>query len=175
MQIDTLDKVAEMFSEFAKTKTGNFEHVDLLKTINSSVSLFRNNFNINFEVLAEDNNADFSVLAYEKDILRVFNNLIKNSIQSIEGRPSGKIEIVFISDVNHIIVEVIDDGKGMTDAAKSKIFQPYFTTKTGGTGLGLAIVKNIMSEIGGEITFESSIEKGTKFILRFNRIKPKTE
>lgn len=171
MQIDTLDKVAEMFSDFAKTKNENFEKVDLLKTVNSSMSLFKNNNSIKFEINTEEKISEYSILAYEKDILRVFNNLIKNSIQSLEGKPSGKIEISFKSDEKHIFIEVADNGKGMTDDAKANIFQPYFTTKTGGTGLGLAIVKNIMNEIGGEITFESTIEHGTSFILKFNRYK----
>jgi len=117
---------------------------------------------------------DYLILAFEKDILRVFNNLIKNSIQSLEGKPSGKVEIVFKSDENHIFVQVIDDGKGMADAAKANIFQPYFTTKTGGTGLGLAIVKNIITEIGGDISFESSIDQGTQFKLKFNRFNRKS-
>lgn len=167
MQIDTLDKVAEMFSDFAKTKTGNFSKVNLLETVKSCVSLFRNNSNVAIEIIAEENKANYFILAFEKDILRVFNNLLKNSIQSIEGKATGKIEIVFINSVNHIIVEVIDDGKGIADDAKANIFQPYFTTKTGGTGLGLAIVKNIMAEIGGEISFESSARMGTRFILKF--------
>jgi nitrogen fixation/metabolism regulation signal transduction histidine kinase len=174
MQIDTLDKVAEMFSDFAKIKKGDFEEVNLLKTVNSSVLLFRNNTQVAINVKAETENDKYIILAYEKDILRVFNNLIKNSIQSLEGKKFGKVEIDIKSDKDHIFVEVKDDGKGISDAAKANIFQPYFTTKTGGTGLGLAIVKNIMTEIGGEINFESATEQGAKFVLKFNRFKPKT-
>jgi len=171
MQIDTLDKVAEMFSEFAKTKTGNFSKVNLLETVKSCVSLFRNNSNVLIEINAEENISNYFILAFEKDILRVFNNLLKNSIQSIERKSIGKIEIVFIQGPNQIIVEVIDNGKGIAEDVKANIFQPYFTTKTGGTGLGLAIVKNIMAEIGGEISFESSAVNGTRFILKFKPFK----
>ncbi|HEY9113667.1 MAG TPA: ATP-binding protein, partial [Bacteroidales bacterium] len=171
MQIDTLDKVAEMFSDFANKKSGNFEKVNLLETVNSCVSLFRNNTRVEISVNATDKNESYFILAFEKDMLRVFNNLIKNSIQSTEGNPSGRVEIVFEGDENYITIQVIDNGKGIADSEKASIFQPYFTTKTGGTGLGLAIVKNIVSEISGEISFESSQEKGTRFILKFKRFK----
>jgi nitrogen fixation/metabolism regulation signal transduction histidine kinase len=168
-QIETLDKVAEMFSDFAKTNRKNFEKVNLLEIVKSSASLFHNNSFFKIEITYEKNKSDYFILAFEKDILRVFNNLIKNAIQSLEGKPSGKVEVVLTSDENQIVVQVIDNGKGIKDKEKSNIFQPYFTTKTGGTGLGLAIVKNIMAEIGGEISFESSPETGTCFILKFNR------
>ncbi len=62
---------------------------------------------------------------------------------------------------------ISDNGKGISEEMKSKIFQPYFTTKTSGTGLGLANVKNIMDEIAGEVTFESGKGKGTTFFLNF--------
>jgi two-component system, NtrC family, nitrogen regulation sensor histidine kinase NtrY len=167
LQIDTLDKVAEMFSDFAKVKTGNFSKVDLLETVESCVSLFRNNSIISIEIIAKENNDGYFILAFEKDILRAFNNLLKNSIQSLEGTEKGKIEIVFNNSSEYVIVEVIDNGKGIADDEKANIFKPYFTTKTGGTGLGLAIVKNIITEVGGEISFESFAGRGTRFILKF--------
>ena len=80
---------------------------------------------------------------------------------------SGVIEIFLKKNKDDYTLTFSDNGKGIPDQAKANIFQPYFTTKSKGTGLGLAIVKNIMNEIGGEITFESSSGIGTSFKLKF--------
>jgi len=69
----------------------------------------------------------------------------------------------------NIKFEVIDDGCGMDEEIKKKIFQPFFTTKIGGTGLGLAIVKRKLEEIGGNISVFSELNKGTKVIIEVPR------
>ena len=99
-------------------------------------------------------------------MLRLFNNLIKNAVQSLEGAEDGKIDITLHRSGQFIEIMIADNGKGIDKDIKSRVFQPYFTTKSGGTGLGLAIVKNIMNETGGDITFESG-PTGTAFYLKF--------
>jgi len=165
-QIETLNKVAEMFSDFTKTKTRKFEKVNLSDIIKKAIQLFKNHSNTVFVFDAEQG-ITFVTKAYEKDLLQVFNNLIKNSIQSLEGSTDGTIEIKLSTANNVHIVEFSDNGKGISDDIKINIFKPYFTTKSTGTGLGLAIVKNIMNEIGGEITLKSTTGKGTRFVLKF--------
>ena len=153
-----------MFSDFAKSNLRRMEEVDLLHVINSSVMLFKNNDKVAISVHAKEDH--YKVKAIEKDLLRVFNNLIKNAVQSLEGKEDGKIEITVSRSGHFINVSLTDNGKGIDEDYKSRIFRPYFTTKSGGTGLGLAIVKNIMNEIGGSITFESQ-GSGTTFFLKF--------
>jgi len=165
-QIDTLNKVAEMFADFSKTKARKFDKVDLLKTINESILLYKNHSNIIFEINSE-NNIQYYTKANEKDLVRMFNNLIKNAIHSTESRDSGLIRIGVSAGDDFHEIKFSDNGKGIPDQAKANIFKPYFTTKSKGTGLGLAIVKNIMTEIGGEITFESKVGIGTTFKLKF--------
>ena len=163
-QIDTLDKVAEMFSDFAISNVRKFDKVDIVKVINSAAALFKNYKNININI--DHIEKAYYIKAAEKDMVRVFNNLIKNAVQSLENTQAGMIDISVIKAVSNIEVRITDNGKGIDDEFKSKVFQPYFTTKSGGTGLGLAIVKNIMNEIGGSISFEST-ENGTTFFLKF--------
>ncbi len=166
-QIDALDKVAEMFSDFAKAGNSKLEKVDVEKVIRSSVSLYKSHDWISFHIEVDYDNQPFLVYAIEKDLLRVFNNLLKNAIQAMEEAKKGSIEITLKRTGNYIVATVSDTGKGIAPHEKASIFQPYFTTKSGGTGLGLAIVKNIIAEIGGEIGFESSEGAGTTFILKF--------
>lgn len=166
-QIDTLDKVAEMFSDFAKSNIKRMVKVELLQLVRSSVLLFKNNENIQFAIEAKE--SQYDTKAIEKDLLRLFNNLIKNAVQSLEDRKDGKIDIALSRSGQFIEITIVDNGKGIDKEVKSRVFQPYFTTKSGGTGLGLAIVKNIMNEIGGSITFESGAA-GTTFFLKFKNL-----
>ena len=165
-QIDTLNKVAEMFSDFATSNVRNFEKVDLKKVIKESIQLFKNNPNVAITFKIDTTNKQWIILGYEKDLLRLFNNLIKNAIQALDNKQEGEINISLHEKNDDYLVQITDNGKGIPSDAKASIFKPYFTTKSGGTGLGLAIVKNIMNEIGGEISFESQSGKGTSFYLK---------
>jgi len=166
-QIDTLDNVAEMFSDFAKSKSFDFIKIDLKKIIVSSVNLFDKNSNVSVSINFEDSKSECMILGFEKDILRVINNILKNAVQSVDKNINCKIDINVKHDTKFIVVAISDNGRGISEEMKSKIFQPYFTTKTSGTGLGLAIVKNIMNEIGGMVSFKSGKNKGTTFYLNF--------
>ncbi|MCF6341608.1 MAG: HAMP domain-containing histidine kinase [Bacteroidales bacterium] len=169
-QIDSLNNVAEMFADFSKSTTQNLEEVDLLAIIHSSVELFKNNRAVKIVVSSQNKPLKTRASSEGKDILRVFNNLIKNSIQSIPPTLAGKIDISVQTQQSWHIIRIADNGKGIDAATKNLIFQPYFTTKSGGTGLGLAIVKSIMNGVGGEIEFESEQGKGSIFTLKFKAV-----
>jgi len=100
----------------------------------------------------------------------VFNNLIKNAIQSYEENESKEVQINVILHDNHLQIEIKDLGKGIPEEVKDKIFQPYFTTKNSGTGLGLAMVHQMVESMKGEISFKNNQPKGTIFKLTFNNI-----
>ena len=166
-QIDVLDNVAEMFSDFAKSKSLKLVEVNLKNIITSSVDLFNKNKNVSITINYENKIAKIITLGFEKDILRVINNILKNAIQSVETNKKGIIIIDVKQDSKYNTISITDNGKGISEEMNSKIFHPYFTTKTSGTGLGLAIVKNIMNEVGGMVSFEKVESGGTKFILQF--------
>ena len=64
-----------------------------------------------------------------------------------------------------VSIEVADDGPGITEEQRTRLFVPYFTTKKGGTGLGLAIVQGIVSDHGGRVEVRSAPGAGTTFTL----------
>jgi signal transduction histidine kinase len=95
-------------------------------------------------------------------------NLIKNGIQSIpDDAENPKIIVNVTSEGSMVIIRVQDNGVGISDENKSKVFEPKFTTKTSGMGLGLAMVKNIVETYNGTITFISEKGKGTTFTVTF--------
>jgi len=171
-QIESLNNVAEMFADFSKSTTQHLSEIDLIPIIQSSVALFKNNRAVEINFAHQHEAAKTLAPADGKDILRIFNNLLKNSIQSISDASRGEIKISIVTQQQWHIVRISDNGKGIDDETKQMIFQPYFTTKSTGTGLGLAIVKSIMNGIGGEIEFESEAGKGSVFTLRFKVVSP---
>jgi nitrogen fixation/metabolism regulation signal transduction histidine kinase len=164
-QVDTLAQIANEFSNFAVMPKPKLTKVNLSDVIQNAVTLFRTTTasEINFNLLTDNDIID----ADKEQLLRVFNNLIKNALQAINDEKNGSIEINLKEEKNGLLVQVIDNGIGMNDEQKKMIFVPNFTTKTGGMGLGLAMVKSILENINSTISFTSIENEGTVFELRF--------
>ena len=88
-------------------------------------------------------------------------NLVKNAIEVMHN--GGVIAIKLENCDSEVMVSVIDEGKGLSDAEMNQLFTPFFTTKPTGTGLGLALVKKVVEEHNGSINVESTIGSGTTF------------
>ena len=162
-QIDTLSEIASAFSDFATMPAATHEKVNLAEIVHSAAALHGNLENISINLNVPNDEIHCNVLADKRQMLRVFNNLIKNSVQAIEDAPDGRIDIEISRAGDHWQVQVYDNGAGISSEQQEKIFSPYFTTKSSGMGLGLAIVKNIISGIGGTISFQSEEKSGTTF------------
>lgn len=163
-QIDSLSMIATEFSDFAKMPAGRKSKTSLVDSINSSLKLFSNYENITIDFIF-DTHDDYFVNGDKEQLSRVFNNLLKNSIQAIGAGKNGRI-VIELSRKEHVHkITISDNGSGIPDNIVSKIFYPNFTTKTGGMGLGLAIVKSIITSAGGEISYESKLQQGTTFTI----------
>ena len=102
------------------------------------------------------------------ELQRVFINLVKNGIEAIPNRKRGTISIKSQHTNYKAIIEVSDNGQGISEVNQHSIFVPNFSTKSSGTGLGLAISKKVIEEHDGEISFTSTPGKGTTFSLTFD-------
>ncbi len=162
-QIDALSTIAGEFSDFAKMPNSNMEIIDLNQCVNESVLLFTDSSNLSINIKSE--NTHNWVRADKQQLTRILNNLFRNSIQALNAEIPGVITISIYEDNKFKILEFTDNGIGIKKEVQSKIFTPFFTTKTAGTGLGLAMVKNITESFGGSICFNSSEGTGTTFIL----------
>ncbi len=163
-QIDNLSKISSEFSNFAQMPSANNEKVDIIQKMKDVISLFETDKNI--EITFDTNGMEKVFVFMDKiQLSRVFINLINNAIQSIPRNRHGLIHLdVSLSD-NNVIVTISDNGQGISQEQRSKIFQPNFTTKTSGMGLGLAIVKNILENANGSIKYESVLNFGSSFIF----------
>ncbi len=90
------------------------------------------------------------VLGDEEGLRKVFTNILENAREAMSG--SGSIQVSVRQDAEgHVDVLVADEGHGLKEEARERLFEPYFSTKSTGTGLGLAITKSILEELGGSI------------------------
>lgn len=162
-QIDNLSSIATAFSSFAQMPRPNNEYINLNQILSDVVSLFEkeSNHQIAFQSYCED----ALVLADRNQLISVFNNLIKNAIQSLDETEDGQIEVIVLEEYGEVKVVIIDNGKGIPEDELEKVFVPNFTTKSSGTGLGLAISKQIIDMSRGKIWFESEVGIGTKFYV----------
>jgi len=163
-QINTLSAIATEFSDFAKMPITKKENINLEEVIQNAISLFKNYENIDIS-FNKPGFEEFVVYADREQILRAFNNLLKNSIQAIGGSPNGSIKIGIKRRNQNCVIKISDNGGGIPPELKEKIFSPNFTTKSGGMGLGLAIVKSVIVNSGGEISYHSMKDEGTIFTI----------
>ena len=143
---------------------GNFEKIDIVPLIKSTVELFGQHEEISFEV--QYPNEAYEVLGDKNQIIRVFTNIIKNSVQAIPENTEGKIKIDFSKTEKDCLISIFDNGTGIPEDKRDKIFEPNFTTKSSGTGLGLAICKNTIERMEGKIWFVSKEGEYTIFYLQ---------
>lgn len=161
-QIDVLTKIANEFSNFAKMPKPQFELIDIVSVITNSTELFTQSTSAKIKNYLPDS---CFIKGDKEQLLRVFNNLIKNSLQAISEKENGEIDIRLIIDGSIVKITVIDNGTGISEEQKQRIFTPYFTTKSTGSGIGLAMVKQIILNHEGSIYFESEENQGTSFFI----------
>ena len=162
-QIDNLTHIASEFSNFAVMPKAVNEQLCLNDLLENVTSLFNEHDDVEITLSVPDNKIE--VFADKNQLLRVFNNVIKNAIQAIPDDRKGVIAISLQMAEHRAMVKVADNGKGIPDYEKDKVFVPNFTTKSSGMGIGLAMCKNIVESAGGYIWFESNEGEGTIFFI----------
>jgi nitrogen fixation/metabolism regulation signal transduction histidine kinase len=165
-QIDTLATIATEFSNFAKLPDPHLEKIDVIKIAKDCSLLFEEQ-KAKIELINKTNNPSIFIRADKDQMIRIFNNLIKNAIQSVKPDKTPEIKIEISEQNNEIVIAVKDNGEGIPVEKQAKIFEPNFTTKTAGMGLGLAMVKSFVETFNGKIWFTSTEGKGTTFYMSF--------
>jgi two-component system nitrogen regulation sensor histidine kinase NtrY len=163
-QIDTMSSIASAFSNFAKMPAQQNETLNVVKIVKLALDIFNEDYIV---FLAEED--EIIAKLDRTQLIRVVTNLVKNGIQAIPEKSEQipKIVVEVVSDAHNVKIIVSDNGKGISEENKIKVFEPKFTTKSSGMGLGLAMVKNIVETYNGNITFTSQKDEGTVFIVTF--------
>lgn len=159
-QIDTMSNVATSFSDFATLPKTQLEKTDIVEATKKVVEIFEQN-----NITLETSNENIFVKLDKEQWIRVMTNLIKNSIQSIPHDRESNIQVKIIESTKKVKIIVSDNGLGVSNKNREKIFEPKFTTKSDGMGLGLGIVRSIINSHRGKISYKSKNNKGTDFTI----------
>ena len=162
-QIESLSNIATEFSDFAKMPKGNAEVIDLRKVMEDAAQLFSD---VPFDLQLELPDQHVSVLIDTEQFGRVLNNLLKNAKHAVADKEDPRVILSLEKEGSTALLSIEDNGAGIPEAVRERIFEPNFTTKSSGTGLGLSICKQIVESAGGEIDFESAEGVFTRFSVR---------
>jgi signal transduction histidine kinase len=160
-QVDALDGIAASFSTFAKLPEPVLSPVDVVALLQETCALHQQTGDVRFEtgVVQAVTLADRQLLG------RVVSNLILNGLQA--ERPGEKVAVIvtLTEEDKAYCISVSDNGTGVDEAIREKIFLPHFSTKQAGSGLGLAIARQGIEQMGGKIWFESETGRGSRFYV----------
>jgi len=165
-QVELIRNLVDEFSAFARFPTANPKPCDLPPIIEETLALYiEGHQNTNFEFNIID---DIPLLNLDRQqIKQAMINLIDNAIASVKNDGSVLITLDHDPILKIVRLEVTDNGAGISDEDKTRLFEPYFSTKKAGMGLGLAIVSAIVADHNGMIRVQDNHPRGAKFIIEF--------
>lgn len=167
---ERLNSILNDFVSYSKPSSETRVFFDLNKLIRKTIELFRHELkNKKIEIHTNLWRERFDILASPQEFRQVLINLILNAIDALPR--GGQISITTELEEEQVKLVIEDTGCGIAPDDIEKIFDPFFTRKKEGTGLGLFIVHNIITKYGGRILVNSSLGKGTSFIIKTKKIK----
>ena len=161
--VEYINKIVADLQDFARPLVPRIEEVNLKLVIDELLA--KNGVPENIKVTVRVEAAAKKMITDSVFISRIIVNLVINAIQAMPK--GGKIVIHAYKEVNDFLITVKDTGVGIPENIRGKLFEPMFTTKSKGQGFGLAVIKRLTETLGGKVTFESQVDKGTTFIVRF--------
>jgi two-component system nitrogen regulation sensor histidine kinase NtrY len=167
-QVEDIRRMVDEFSRFARMPKPVIEGEDVADTVRQAVFLMRvghPELDLHAEIKEEPLKAQFD----RRLISQALTNIIKNAAEAIEAVPpeelgKGRIDVTAFSENGQIVIDVVDNGIGLPTTNRSRLLEPYVTTREKGTGLGLAIVGKVLEDHGGgiELGDASSIKPGQR-------------
>jgi two-component system nitrogen regulation sensor histidine kinase NtrY len=164
-ELDSIKNLAEEFGNFARLPEFKFGKGDINQIIEKLLTVYTSiytqiDFNVNLDI-----EMPMLVRMDLDQMKRIFVNIIDNAIQSMQEKGAIEITTSYNKETQFVRVEIADNGPGISDEDKHKLFIPYFSKRSSGTGLGLAIAHNIIDEHNGIISVEDNQPHGARFII----------
>jgi two-component system, sporulation sensor kinase E len=164
-EINRLDSIVTQFLRAVRPSKPNLQPENVNEIVREAVRFFQPEITDRDIVVETELRSDLPRLELDRDqIKQAFYNAIKNSFEAMKRRDILRIRTD--RDETHVKISFTDTGGGISAENLSRVFEPYFTTKSGGSGLGLLIVRRIVREHGGELAIESSEGKGLTLTIR---------
>ena len=164
-EISRLDSIVTQFLKAIRPSKPQLHPENLNSIVEEAVRFFAAEIEDRDIVVEQELHSNLPPLEVDRDQMKqAFYNVIKNSFEAMKRR--GILRIRTDLDATHVNISFTDTGGGMSAESLSRVFEPYFTTKTAGSGLGLLIVRRIVREHGGEMSIESAEGKGLTLTIR---------
>ena len=167
-EINRCETIINNLLEFSRRSDKELELIDVNQLLNITLSLVEKDLFVRDIELTKKLEQNPTIRANVDEIKQLFLNLILNATQAMPH--GGRLEIATsITENERVRIKIADSGVGIPEKDRSKIFDPFFSTKAPGegTGLGLTLVHAIIERSGGTIQLESQEGKGTTFIIEF--------
>ncbi|HEX4961977.1 MAG TPA: ATP-binding protein [Thermoanaerobaculia bacterium] len=161
-EVVTLQGMVDEFSRYARMPRPRPAPVDLGRLVGETIHLYQN-VKPGVDVAAEVDSQLSTVWIDGEQVKRALINLLDNAVEATDA--PGRVRVSAHASNGHLEIQVIDTGRGISPAAKEKLFLPYYSTKGRGTGLGLAIVHRIVTDHQGSIRVEDNAPQGTVFTV----------
>ena len=168
-EVNRLDSIISQFLRAIRPTRPQLHPENVNSIVEEAVRFFAPEIKDRDIVVEQELRSDLPLLELDHDQMKqALYNVIKNSFEAMKAR--GILRIRTDKDDSHVIIKFTDTGGGISAENLSRVFEPYFTTKTSGTGLGLLIVRRIVREHGGEMSIESSEGKGLTLTIRLPHV-----
>jgi two-component system sensor histidine kinase HydH len=165
-EVDRLNRVVGQLLEFARPISIKRQPISLQTLLKDSIRLIEDRAaEKNISILTRNDAGIDAVWGDPDRINQILLNLYLNAIDSMQNGGELRVQLSSEGDSQEICIKVSDTGCGINPEHLSKVFDPYFTTKSTGTGLGLAIAHNIVETMDGRIKVESHKKRGTTFTV----------
>ena len=161
-RIDTLNEIVEDLLMFARPTRPSMAPTSVPQLVADTVGLFQQDPSVT-AVSVEVADIEARVLADAKQVKQVLLNVLMNSAQAMEGR--GRIRISTRRADDQIVIEVADEGPGIPEHVRERLFEPFFTTRHRGTGLGLPTAQRLITAQGGSIRLDCPPGGGTVALI----------
>ena len=162
--VDIIRNLVNEFSTFAKFPDSHVMPCRIEQIIGETTALYKEGLeHVNIQLNCEENLPEINL--DRQQMKQAFMNLIDNAIAAINKNGTITIDISFDEILRMLRIEIADTGRGISDEEKTRLFEPYFSTKKSGMGLGLAIVNSIISDHKGMIRVQDNKPCGAKFII----------
>lgn len=168
-EIKVAEDLIDDYLIYAKPVYGEMKRIEVEPELSHVIKImtpYANARNVEFFVQSTDGAS--SILGDSQKLHQALVNIIRNGIEAMPD--GGKLQVELETSAHTVCVHIQDEGMGMTKEQLKRLGEPYFSNKSKGTGLGLMVTYSILNQMGGEITVESEVDKGTKFTLELPKL-----
>ena len=164
-----LNNILSDFLLYARSRRSTFTKIELCRLVGDVAEVIKHHpsyrDNVNLRILSSE--SFIYIFGDEDQLKQILMNLIVNACEAINDKSGEIIISLEINDKNEVLIKLVDNGPGIDESLRSKIFDPFFSTKKDGTGLGLAIVQRLAGNLNIGLSLHSEVNIGTAFTLNF--------